>query len=310
MNEQQQASLDPFLRQLSKRVPHSSNLLGSPSIRREPKTKLPPKLSDLEESSLTKAKETEKEQGPRREPKQSDTPIRRESPASELGESLSGEQSRETGLRSGEPPSRLPISRGQETGIAEGEAVDSPSRPSQGYDARDAETGENVSGMKQEKLRREKNSAQQGMRFAKAGAAFVGRMMGGAFGKATGGIPSEMKSALRGSVGDMFGGSGEASVSSEGNGGGPGSEDMGVKLDRIIELLSQIVQASGKSEVAGPQADGSFVQSPDLAQSVARHAAAAGAAGGSISKSNKDSSSDDMMTILLQTLIKAAIAAV
>ncbi len=294
MTDQEKDSIDAALRSLRKRSLNERELRETPLHREKP---LPPKLSDLESSSLEQ-KEIAKEQTPRREPKQSDIPVRREPASSDRSESLNSDNQ----------------STGNETGVAEGEPSRDVPRRSQGsgYDSRDVEIGQAVSGMKQEKFKRDKKSSEQGMRFAKAGASFVGRMLGGAIGKGARGIPSELKSALGSTVGDMFGGSDDASVSSEGNGGSPDNSDVSVKMDRIIELLSQLVQASGKSDVAGPQADGSFTPSPDLAQAVARHAtgSAAGAAGASITKSNKDSSSDDMMGVLLQTLMKAAIAAV
>ncbi len=274
------------------------NKLGVPALHRVDDRKLPPKLADLEASSLEGDSDKE-ESSPRREPTQPDIPVRKQTSSADKSESLS------TG-----------------GGIAQGapEQSTNPSVPSrdssesmQGYDARDAEISKTISGMKQEKFRREKKQSDQGMQFAKAGAAFVGRMLGGAIGKGTSGIPSELKSALGSTIGEMFGGSADASVSSEESGGQPGNADMGVKLDRIIELLSQLVQATGKNEVAGPQLDESIASGAGIGQTIARqggNAAVQAVTGASINESNKSSSSDDMMTVFLQTLMKVAIAAI
>lgn len=175
------------------------------------------------------------------------------------------------------------------------------------------------------KLGRMPKGSDLGGMFAQAGAAFAGRKLGSMLGGAGLRLPREFRGPLMqaGSeaISSMFGGGeaaggvpafgeGDAAVSAEGGDGGTEDGGISAKFDRIIELLSQLLQASGKGESpAGPQA---LNAAGNIAQNLFRQAgtAAASAASSTTADSNKNSSSDDMMNVLLQTLMRAAVTAV
>lgn len=178
------------------------------------------------------------------------------------------------------------------------------------YDKRDKEVGKYVAGMSKERLRREKQTADLKASFARGAGGIIGTMLGRQANRILSKIPGSLRSPLMEAMGGvpMFGEGMDASVSSGGGSGGGGNGDLHAKLDKIIDMLSQLGRSG--SNVVGPQPETAFASGEAPQQNMARQVgrmaleAATTASGGGSS-----GSSDSMWEMAAKAMMRALVAA-